>query len=85
MILEYLFSIPAFLVNGVISLLPASTGVPTEWTSAVYKMWSYVNAFSFIVPVGTLVFCLGTIMGFYLIIYGWDAAMWLLRKIPGVN
>jgi len=85
MITEYILSVPAFLVQGIITLLPASTGIQSEWVNALYTMWNYVNAFSFIIPVATFVFCIGTLMTYYLIVYGWDALNWILRKIPGVN
>lgn len=85
MIFEWILSLPAYFLQSIIMLLPQSSGVPTEWIESLYTMWGYVNAFSFIVPVNTIVFCLSTIMGYYLIVFGFDLIAWLLKKIPGVN
>jgi len=85
MITEFLLSIPGYLLQAVISLLPTGEGVPIEWTSAVYSIWAYINEFSFIVPVNTLLWALGIALTFHLSIFGFRAVHWIITKIPFIG
>lgn len=85
MIFTFLLNIPAYLIAVVLALLPNGSGAPTEWVNGVYTIWADVNAFSFIVPVQTLLFCLGIAMIFHLAILGFKLFHWIITKIPFVG
>jgi len=85
MIADFLLSIPAYILQAMVSPLPEGGSTPVEWVSAVYSIWSYVNSFSYIVPVNTLLFCLGIAMTMHLVVFAWDAIHWVIRKIPGMQ
>jgi len=85
MITSFLLNIGSSFVSFLIGLLPSSSGVPTEWTSAVYTIWSDINAFSFIVPVDTLLQVLILALTFHFAIFLYHLTMWVIRKIPGMQ
>lgn len=85
MIFEFLLSIPAYILQALLGVLPTGGSVPTEWISAVSTMWGYVNAFSFIVPINTLLWALGIALTFHLAILGFKLFHWIITKIPFVG
>lgn len=85
MIADFLLSIPAYIIQAMISVLPDGSALPVEWVNAVYSIWSYVNSFSFIVPVNTLLFCLGISLTMHFGVFAWEALNWVIRKIPGMQ
>jgi len=85
MISDFILSIPAFLLQAVINFIPNGNGVPAEWTSAVYSIWGYINEFSFIVPVTTLLWALGIALTFHLSIFAFRAIHWIITKIPFIG
>jgi len=85
MIFQFFFSIPAYLIQQLIQVLPDGGAVPEEWVEAVYQIWAYVNMFSFIVPVDTLVWCLGIAISFHITILGIKVFNWVISKIPFIG
>jgi len=85
MITAWLLNLPAQLLNAVIGLLPAGSPVPTEWISAVYSAWGYVNAFSFIVPVSTLLVCVGIAISIEMAVLSFKFFHWIVTKIPFIG
>jgi len=72
-------------LNFLVGLLPVSAGVPTEWVEGVNTVWGYINSFSFIVPVSTLLSVLTLALIFHGSIFAYHALMWIIRKIPGMQ
>jgi len=85
MITSFFISIPAYILGAIISIMPQGGSVPTEWVQAVSQIWTAINAFSFIVPVSSLLSCLGIVLGFELAVFGFYAFNWVLKKVPGMN
>jgi len=85
MITGFILSLPAYLILIVVNLLPNGQSVPQEWVSAVYSIWSYANAFSFIVPVDTLLWALGIALTFHISIIGFKIIHWIITKIPFIG
>lgn len=85
MIFTFLISIPAYLIQAVVNFLPAGQAVPSEWISAVHSIWSYIEAFSFILPVDVMLWCLGVALGFHLAIFGFKVFHWIITKIPFIG
>jgi len=82
-----IFTIILNIINAFISyfiqLLPIGATFPTTWTTGIYTIWSYINAFSFIVPVDTLLYALGIALTFHLFIFGWNFLHWIYGLIRG--
>jgi len=85
MITTFLLSIPAYLLQSIVSLLPDGQTIPSEWVTAVHSMWNYINAFSFIVPVTTLLWALGIAVAFHVSIIGFKIFHWIITKIPTIG
>jgi len=85
MIIGFLLSIPAYFLQTIIGLLPNGGQMPSEWVSAVYTIWQYIETFSFIVPIGTLLTVLGLALTFHLAIFGFKIFHWIITKIPFVG
>jgi len=85
MIFSFLISIPAFLLQALISVLPDGGEIPTEFVEGVAEIWGYINAFSFIVPIDTLLWCLGIAMFFHVAIFSFKAFHWIITKIPFIG
>jgi len=85
MITEFFLSIPYFILTALISIVPTGGGIPTEFVSAVHSIWGYVESFSFIVPVQTLLWCLTITLTFEAGVFVFQAFNWLLKKLPHMN
>jgi len=85
MIFTWLFSIPAYLIQAVIDFLPVGGSLPTEWINGVYTVWGDINAFSFIVPVSTLLRVLTLALAFHVSILGFKLFHWIITKIPFIG
>jgi len=84
MITNFLLSILSAFVNGVVSFLPVGS-LPTEISSALATMWGYVNLFSYVVAVDTLIQVVGLVLVFDLVVMAWHFINWIIRKIPGMQ
>lgn len=78
-LLNLVFAFISFFIN----LLPVGVLFPTAWITGVYTIWSDINAFSFIVPVSTLLTCLTIAIAFHLFVFGWNFLHWLYGIIRG--
>jgi len=85
MIADFLFSLPAFLLSAIISILPQGAGVPPQFIAAVYQIWNDINAFSFIVPVQTLLTVLGLALALHGGILLFKMIHWIITKIPFIG
>jgi len=85
MIFNFLISIPAYLLQALISLLPSGGSIPTEWVESIHLIWGYVNSFSFLVPVQTLLWAVGIAMVFHVSILGFKLFHWIITKIPFIG
>jgi len=85
MIFEFLLKIPALIVQSLISLLPQGGTLPAEWTSAVTTMWGFIEAFEFLIPIDTLLWCLGIALTFHLGVFTFKMFNWIINKIPFVG
>jgi len=85
MIFAWLFNLPAQLLAALIALLPVGQPIPADWVAAVYSAWGYVNAFSFIVPVQTLLTCVGIAVSVEIAVLGFKFFHWIITKIPFIG
>lgn len=84
MILTFLFSIFTAFLGFIISFLPAGN-LPTAITTSFSYLLSIVNAFSFIIPVDTLLQAAAVILVFDGAMVLWYFVNWVIRKIPGMQ
>jgi len=83
MIIGFLIQLAYSFVAFLVGLLPSGVSLPSDWVAGVYTIWSYINAFSFIVPVNVLVSCLAIAMSFHLFVFAWKGIHWLWSLIRG--
>lgn len=83
MITGFFLEIVYQFINFLIGLLPLGESIPQTWINGVYTIWSYINSFSFIVPVNTLVSVLAIAVTFHLFIFAWKGLHWIWSLIRG--
>lgn len=84
MIISFFLSILFLLVNGVVSLLPVGE-LPVAFGTSVASIWGYVNVFSYVIAVSTLIQVVVLYIGFDLVVLLWHVVNWIIRKIPGMQ
>jgi len=85
MITEFILTIPYYILNALISIIPTGAGIPSEFVSAVHSIWGYMESFAFIVPISTLLWCLTITLTFEAGVFVFQAFNWLLKKLPNMN
>lgn len=83
---DFLFFIAGTAINIFALLISAlSVSVPTEINTAFAFVFSYVNLFSGIFPVGDLMLALSFLLVVWVAIYAIKIFLWLLSFIPWFN
>lgn len=85
MIADFLIGLPALLINAILQVLPVGGTVPQDFVTSVYSIWGYVNEFSIVVPVQTLLTVLALAMAFHLGILVFNIIHWIITKIPFIG
>jgi len=80
MIIGFFLSLFYTFISFIVGLLPTSA-FPSEISSAITTFWSYVNLFSMVVPVQTIITVLGLSFTYLATLLVWDAFHWVLRRI----
>lgn len=83
MITEFFLSIPAFLLQALVKVLPAGGTVPQEWGDSVRLVFNYASQFNFFLPIDTLLSCLAIVFGYHVAVWAWDAIVWIISRIRG--
>jgi len=74
----------AFLV-AVLNFLPlAGTTVPAFLT-AIATFVVYMKAWNFLFPISELLFCVGIVVGFEIIVWTWHVLRWILKIVRGAT
>jgi len=76
--LQIFYTLIAFFVG----LLPI-VSMPSGWTDALSLIWGYLNTFSFLFPIATLVSVLTFAVTFHLFLLGYDLALKVYHMIRG--
>jgi len=79
MIVGFFLLILLNAIEFIVGLLPVYD-MPTEIPSAITYFWSFVNLFSMVIPVGTIVSCMIVMTAFYGAEFLWNSAHWVLRR-----
>jgi len=85
MILTAIINFAYFLVSGIISILPASSGFPTAAHTAMAGLGGYLAIWSPVLPITTLITCLGIVFSVEIAIFGFKTFKWILSHIPWIG
>lgn len=84
--------IGAFILEGayqlfswIISALPDSTGLPEGFSSAVIYMFSAINSFSYIIPVGALFNAMIIVALYEGVVWTFFGILWVWKRIPFIG
>lgn len=84
MILTFLLNALYLVLSSSASILPASTGLPSEITTAFQFVVYQLNTLSFIFPVQTLFVILGYTLLIEAAYFGFEGSLWVYHKIRGI-
>jgi len=84
MITTFILSIFLGLINLLLGFLPTGH-IPAIIASVVSYGFGVLNAFSFVVPVDTLIQAIALVLGFDLALILWHFVNWIIRKVPGMQ
>jgi len=76
--LQIFYTVIAFFVG----LLPV-IAVPADWANALALIWGYLQSFSFLFPVATLVSVLSVALTFHLALLSYDLSIKVYHMIRG--
>lgn len=81
MIFTFLIQIFVFLFGFLLGLLPTGS-LPSGFSDALAYFWGTMNAFSYLIPLDTIIQALVIVLGFDLVILLWHIIHWVIAKIP---
>lgn len=84
MITSYLLQFLYLFLSGLLNLLPTGS-LPVQVSSAISTVWGYVNAFSYVIAVDTLIQVVIIATSFDVAVLLWSLLNWIIRKIPGMQ
>lgn len=82
MIADIWFAVWLYILGGIISVLPISTGFGSEVTGAFQSVGSYIHIFDPIVPWSTMFICVGIIYSVEIAQFGWKLFKSFLSHLP---
>lgn len=80
MIIGFFLQLLLTALQFVVNLLPVSE-FPATISNGVTTFWGYVNLFSMVIPVGTILAALIVIIFYDLAKFGWLFAHWVLKRL----
>jgi len=84
MITSFFLNIFALFLSGLLSLLPSGS-LPAAFSSSLSSVWGFVNAFSYVIAVDTLIQVVVLVIAFDLAVLLWHVLQWVIRKIPFIQ
>jgi hypothetical protein len=85
MIMDAFISISTFLLSGIVSLFPASSGLPSEVGDAFAYFGGHLAILDPLVPIATLGTCVGILLSVELLLFGFKILRWILSHVPFVG
>lgn len=80
MITGFFLSLFYTLIAFIVGLLP-TTAYPSGISDGIELFWGYIQLFSLLIPVTTLLTIVGLSLSYYAALLLWDAMHWLMRRI----
>lgn len=84
MITTFLLNILSSFISGVISYLPTGS-LPVQVSTSVSSIWGYMNLFSYVIALDTLLQVLILVIIFDGVLLAWKFINWIIRKVPGMQ
>jgi len=81
MIFNFILAVVSFLITGVATILPEFTIFPTSLAAQIATFMGYINGWSWLVPVSTLVTIMGILVILVLVEFTYFVAMYVLGLI----
>jgi len=81
MIFDFLIAVITFLLNGVASILPTYVIFPTSLASQVASFMGYVNGWSWLIPIPTIISIMAILVFLVLAEFTYFVAMYVLGII----
>lgn len=82
MIIEFLLGIIFSILNGLLSLIPATPALPNGMVNAIDSVFTLISTVGYFLPLSTLSTVLIIMFAVYNIKVIMDFISWILRKIP---
>jgi len=81
MILNFFIAIMKFFIDGIANILPSYTLFPTSLSSQIATFMGYINGWSWLIPVPTIVAILGILIVLVFVEFTYFVAMYVLGVI----
>jgi len=85
MITTFLLSLSSYVVSAILYLLPDSSGLPSQVTSALSVLSGYVGILDPILPISTLAVVFSLVIAFELAVFAFKTLRWLIGFVPFVG
>lgn len=85
MIATAFLNIAYYILSVLVGNFPASTGFPSQVSTAFSWLGNYLSILSPIVPITTLGITVGIVVGLELLIFGFKTFKWVISHIPFVG
>jgi len=82
MITGFFLSIFTAIISFFVGLLP-TVPIPAGALNAFTSVWTFINAYSFLLPVSTMLEVLSIVMTYYVAILVFDIALWIIHLLRG--
>jgi len=73
------------LFVAVLNWLPVATATNSAFLTSIATMVGYVKSWDFLFPITELFICVGIVVGFEVIVWGWNVMTWVLKKVRGAT
>jgi len=81
MIFDFMIAVMTFLLNGISSVLPSYTIFPTSLAAQIASFMGYVNGWSWLIPIPTILTIMGILVILVLVEFTYFVAMYVLGII----
>lgn len=81
MIFDFMIAVMSFLLNGIAAILPSFTIFPGSLAAQISSFMGYVNGWSWLVPIPTIVTIMGVLVFLVLAEFTYFVAMYVLGMI----
>jgi len=85
MIPNAIIQIAYSVLSWLIGILPTSTGFPQQAHDAMAGLGGYLTMWSPILPIATLLTCLGIVFGVEIGIFSFKGIKWIISHIPFIG
>jgi len=85
MLVDAIINLAYLTIAGLVGLFPAGSGFPSEVHSAAIALGGYFQLLSPLVPIPTLVFIVGLVFAFEMVMFSFRTIRWLVGYVPMIG